>query len=379
MALAQLIDESTGQAYTPPDTSSQLDATRSINLGGGINWADVINRGGVTGDSGGAQPGQPPYTNPTTETAMNPPAPAPTRYQYMEGVDTGKLNDPSVTSPKYIAARILASGGTVAQAAAAVGGTVIDATRFRLPTGEIIDTRRDSEGANVLQWLVEGGGGSGSGGSGAGGTSGGAQGLARTGTGGTTTGVGSVQGNNVFTDPATTDWETLLRALVDKLNNPQPTWTPAQLDLQQTQALDPLERAHQAQRQNTALQLAQRGITPGSGIYESTMRNVDNQFAALRAQTQGNFATQAINRDDQVFNNNETRATNAVNMLRQIPALADARLAAAQGSIQQNNPYQLLALQNQIQNQQFNAGQQQQQNMQDFWTQLAIALSQAFG
>jgi hypothetical protein len=79
-------------------------------------------------------------------------------YQYMEGVDTNKLNDPSVTSPKYVASRILASGGTVAQAAAAVGGTVIDATRFKLPTGEIIDTRRDEEGANALQWLVTGGG-----------------------------------------------------------------------------------------------------------------------------------------------------------------------------------------------------------------------------
>lgn len=95
-------------------------------------------------------------------------------YAAMEGVDMGKMNDASHTTPKYIAARILASGGTVEQAAAAVGGTVVDATRFRLPTGELIDTRRDEEGANALQWLVmgEGGDSGGAGGAPGGGTGG---------------------------------------------------------------------------------------------------------------------------------------------------------------------------------------------------------------
>lgn len=85
-------------------------------------------------------------------------------YQYMEGVDTGKLNDPSHTTPKYVASRILASGGSLADAAAAIGAKVIDAERMQLPTGEMIDTRRDATGANgqpganQLQWLVMGDG-----------------------------------------------------------------------------------------------------------------------------------------------------------------------------------------------------------------------------
>ena len=90
-------------------------------------------------------------------------APPPTPqggYQPMEGVDMGKMNDPTHTSPKYIASRILASGGSLQAAAAAIGATPLDATRMRLASGEVIDTRRDEEGANALQWLVMGGGGS---------------------------------------------------------------------------------------------------------------------------------------------------------------------------------------------------------------------------
>lgn len=76
------------------------------------------------------------------------------QYQYMEGVDTGKLNDPSHTTPKYVASRILASGGSLEDAARAVGAKVLDKTKMLL-NGEVIDTRRDEEGANALQWLVE--------------------------------------------------------------------------------------------------------------------------------------------------------------------------------------------------------------------------------
>lgn len=75
-------------------------------------------------------------------------------YSFMEGIDTNKLNDPTHTTPKYVASRILASGGSLADAAKAVGATVLDEDKMQLPTGEIIDTRRDIEGANQLQWLV---------------------------------------------------------------------------------------------------------------------------------------------------------------------------------------------------------------------------------
>lgn len=85
----------------------------------------------------------------TTSAPVVPPS-----YAYMEGINTDKLNDPTHTTPKYVASRVLASGGSLADAAKAVGATVLDEDKMRLPTGEIIDTRRDIEGANQLQWLV---------------------------------------------------------------------------------------------------------------------------------------------------------------------------------------------------------------------------------
>lgn len=78
------------------------------------------------------------------------------QYQYMEGVDTSKMYDTSHNSPKYLISRQLASGVPMSEAIKAVPGTIqLDATRFLL-NGEIIDTRRDEEGANALQWLVIG-------------------------------------------------------------------------------------------------------------------------------------------------------------------------------------------------------------------------------
>ncbi len=161
-----------------PDTyqADQLPASPATTPAAPVDepqWPDT------TGDTPTDQP-PPPAT-----TAPAPPAPAPTSpyvapptggtgqfgvpangmpttnpagFAYMEGVDSGKMADSSVLTPKYIASRILASGGTIQQAAAAIGATVLDETRMRLPTGETIDTRRDEEGANALQWLVIGGG-----------------------------------------------------------------------------------------------------------------------------------------------------------------------------------------------------------------------------
>lgn len=75
-------------------------------------------------------------------------------YAAVEGADMNKLNDPTHNSPKYVALRILASGGSIESAAQAIGATVLSPTTMRLATGEIIDTRRDEEGANALQWTV---------------------------------------------------------------------------------------------------------------------------------------------------------------------------------------------------------------------------------
>lgn len=75
-------------------------------------------------------------------------------WQYMEGVNMDKMNDFSHNTPKYQAARILASGGSLQDAAQAIGATVLDQDKLRLSDGTIVDTRRDIEGANKLQWTV---------------------------------------------------------------------------------------------------------------------------------------------------------------------------------------------------------------------------------
>lgn len=326
------------------------------------------------------------------------------QYDPALGFDQGKLNDPTLgVTPKYDFGRAAQeftgwSRGNLqplvdyyntkyGKKARVVDGDKID---FDVPGWAPIDILEG--GTDRLQWLITGPpSGSASGGSPAGmpGGSGGAtsQGLASgggggiTGTaggmsGGTTTGAPNVSGNSVFSDPATTEWEQLLRSMVDKLNQPQQTWSPQQLDLQQTQALDPLERQRTAAKQQLATQLSSRGVTPQSGIFTQAMMDLDRQFNQMDTTTRANFATQAIGREDQVFQNNETRARSGVDLMKQIPQLADTRLATAQGSLQ--NPIQLLQFLQQQQNQNTQNQQYQNSQNQQFWTQLANIISQVF-
>jgi hypothetical protein len=187
------------------------------------------------------------------------------------------------------------------------------------------------------------------------------------------------QGGGVFNDPATQEWESLLRTINQRLQQPQPTYTDAQRDLMQTQAIDPLERQRQTQKANTQQRFAARGIAPGSGILEQALQDVDRQFDQMKTGQQSQFALNQIGREDQLFNNNEQRALAGLNLFSQIPQLADRRLQMAQGSLIPSNPYQLLNLQNQIAQQ----GQQQQnfnqQQDQQFWAMLGQLLANSFG
>lgn len=186
------------------------------------------------------------------------------------------------------------------------------------------------------------------------------------------------QGGGVFNDPATSEWEALLRTINQRLQQPQPTYTDAQRELMQTQAIDPLERQRQVQKQNTMQRFAARGINPGSGILEQALQDVDRQFDQMRTGQQTSFALNQIDREDQLFNSNEQRALAGLNLFSQIPQLADRRLAAANGSLMNANPLQFLSLQNQIAQQ----GQQHQmyQNQQDqqFWMWLGQMLANSF-
>lgn len=186
-------------------------------------------------------------------------------------------------------------------------------------------------------------------------------------------------GGQTFTDPPTQQWEQLLRQLVERMTKPQPTWTDAQLDLMQTQSLDPLERQRAAMKQQQTQRLAQRGIVPGSGIFDEAMAAIDRQFNQLRTQTQADFATQAIGREDQLFQNNEQRALNATNLFKQIPQYADARLQLAANTLIPSNPAQLLSLQQQYQQQAMQNARYQQQMDQQFYGQLANVILSFFG
>ena len=118
-----------------------------------------------------------------------------------------------------------------------------------------------------------------------------------------------------------------------------------------TQALDPLERQRQQMKQQQALTLSQRGIQPGSGVYNDAMNTVDRQFNELRTKTQAGFANSAAQ-------NEESRMMQALNLFQQIPNYQDTRLQLANGTLIPTNVSSLLSLQQQ--NSQNNSAQQQQ-------------------
>ena len=175
-------------------------------------------------------------------------------------------------------------------------------------------------------------------------------------------------GQNVFKDPATVEWEALLRRYVGKLTNPyeapdyqamlknlrlyagqlrQPGYTPNERDLIQTGSIDPLAQARDDAKQRAITHLAARGISPGSGPAVESMNEIDRQFAAQDASIRADFARQAVARDasraqqaaqldillpqleTQQFGYNEGRFGQGVESMFQIPQLADRRLGLA--------------------------------------------------
>jgi len=70
-------------------------------------------------------------------------------------------------------------------------------------------------------------------------------------------------------------------------------FTPAEQQVFQTQALDPIEQMRTARKQQVLQQLSQRGIDPNSGVGMSMTADVDRQFDAMRQQTQRGLAAQS--------------------------------------------------------------------------------------
>ncbi len=197
-------------------------------------------------------------------------------------------------------------------------------------------------------------------------------------------------GTNVFDDPATANFEALLNSLITRFNTAQtpphyqqaidqlntylaqlngPVYTPAQMELMQTQAWDPMQQQKDAAKQRLIQRLGSQGISPSSGIFESALADLDRQFQQAHTSQQAGFANQAIGLERQ---NRATAASLApqISALEQaqtswqdqralqaellaalIPQMASQRLRDASSSIQGLNPMSLLEMQNRFQNQ----------------------------
>ena len=229
--------------------------------------------------------------------------------------------------------------------------------------------------------------------------------------GGAAASGGGYGGTSVFSDPATQAYEKLLNGLIGRFNTPYtppsmgntlnylnsyfqqlqgPAYTPAQMDLMQTQAIDPLERQHEQARQNMITQLGTRGISPSSGIAQEALQKIDNQFASLDAQSRAGFANNAIGMQKQQFaqaaalgpqissleqqnyNNQNQNMLQAASLASIVPQLAWSRLQGANNAIQPLNPSSLLSPLYSFQTQGYNQGS-------DYMSAIMQALAQAFG
>ncbi len=215
-------------------------------------------------------------------------------------------------------------------------------------------------------------------------------------------------GAGIFNTPALQNWENALNAAVGHLQTPQqnpampaltnylnqyfqqlqgPAYTPAQMELQQTQSLEPLELQRAAMKQQATERLAAKGVQ--GGIVEKTMQDIDRQFNQLRTRTQADFATQGINAEkqqhaqaaqvgaslaglhNQQFGSDEARMLQALGLLQQVPQQANQNIALANGVLQQTNPVALMQ-------QYMNQSNQNQAYDQNFWSNIGQILAGLF-
>ncbi len=163
-----------------------------------------------------------------------------------------------------------------------------------------------------------------------------------------------------------------LNSYLQQLNGP--AYTPQQQDIMQTQALDPIERQRQQQKQQALTRLGTRGIGPSSGIAESALQGVDNSFNTIDAQTRAGLATNQIGVQRQnaataaqlapqiaqleagQYGSQTNNMINAASLAGIIPQMAYSRLQGANSAISPINPASLFGLQNQFQQQGYNQG-----------------------
>lgn len=117
-----------------------------------------------------------------------------------------------------------------------------------------------------------------------------------------------------FSDPVSSQLEQFALAMMQRMQNPPPDsgqaslesalkalagqfeqggYTPAETEILQTQAIDPLERLRTTRKQQVLHTLSQRGIDPKSGVGMQMLADVDRQFDQQRTVTQRDVAGKA--------------------------------------------------------------------------------------
>lgn len=146
-------------------------------------------------------------------------------------------------------------------------------------------------------------------------------------------GSGQTWGGNWFDDPATSQLETVIKNQLNQLTNPGANdpqsqlmaflmkrfgelsnstgYSPEELAMLNTQALEPIEGLRKAAQQNELLRTARAGYLPTSGLTRLNQQENDLQYDRMRTQANRDLAVQNVN-----------ERTNRLNQASQLGQLA---------------------------------------------------------
>lgn len=380
--IANLYRTTSGGSYTPTqqDVSqwgTNVDSRYMNQIGGAIqNWWNQQQKAAPAP----AAPPPPPAAPAQAQPSGGGPVNGDYRSWFL-GLTNGRAPTPSELTA--MAPMLQQHGISLAPNAAGVNG------KIRLPDGRIIDVIQGADrGGQAWQWLEGGGAPAG----------------------------GSYAATNPFDDPATKSYIDMLNGRITQLQQPQqnpeldrllaymtkqfeqlqqPVYSDAQRNVIQTQFSDPLERQRTAEKQRVVQQMANRGMGPGDGPTIQALQDVDRHFDQMRTTGQRDFATSEINqgRENQkqaldiasqaaslrngVFQQQESRDDRAVGYGRQVPDIAQQRLATAISLLNGNriDPTSVMNSMNSYNQQDRLQSQNDSQNAQD----IMAALAKIFG
>ena len=230
---------------------------------------------------------------------------------------------------------------------------------------------------------------------------------------GGTSGTGQTWGgDNWFDDPATSQLETLIKNQLNGLTNPGANdpqsqlmeflmtrfqelagsngYSPQELALLNTQALEPIEGLRKSAQQNELQRTARAGYLPTSGLTRLNQQDNDLQYDRMRTQAnrdlavqnvneRGNRLNQALQLGQTALNTQRGTNTNALQLstlLQQLPVQALNQAMGVLGG--STSPESLMSLVNQMtQNQQQNQYYNQQRNSQ-LWSAIGQLIPELF-